>query len=98
MTVSVGVPSHRATAGNDRQRGYVGHPAIVGNATRGIRQAAATGTTAREEVVMARRRRIADLTAGVAEAPSSIFGPDDDNVIPGEVIVALEADAAADVT
>ena len=47
---------------------------------------------------MARRRRIADLTAGVAEAPSSIFGPDDDNVIPGEVIVALEADAAADVT
>jgi len=46
-----------------------------------------------------RRRRIADLTggAGVPPAPESIFGPEDDNVIPGEIIFALEADAAAEV-
>jgi subtilisin family serine protease len=47
---------------------------------------------------MARKRRIAELTARQPPAPSSIFGPDDDNVIPGEVIVALEADSAADLT
>jgi subtilisin family serine protease len=29
--------------------------------------------------------------------PTSVFGPDDDNVIPGEVIISLEAGAVADV-
>jgi len=46
---------------------------------------------------MARRRRIAELTSQADDpaGPGSVFGPDDDNVIPGEVVVALEADAAA---
>jgi subtilisin family serine protease len=44
---------------------------------------------------MARRRRISDLTGGPPSLPPSIFGPDDDNTIPGEVIVSLEPDAAA---
>src|SRR3954454_16327834 len=42
------------------------------------------------------RRRINDLLEP-PDGPRSIFGPDDDNVVPGEVIVALEADAAAQV-
>src|SRR4051794_1743278 len=51
---------------------------------------------------MARRRRIAELlessSHGTPGAPGSIFGPETDNAIPGEVIFALEADAAADLT
>jgi len=47
---------------------------------------------------VARRRRITELTGGDPPAPGSVFGPDDDNVVPGEVIFALQADAAADVT
>ena len=46
---------------------------------------------------MARRRRITELTEGSPSTPGSVFGPDDDNVVPGEVIVALEADAAVNV-
>lgn len=46
---------------------------------------------------MARRRRITDFTEGPPPAPPSVFGPDADNVIPGEIVFALEADAAADV-
>jgi subtilisin family serine protease len=42
------------------------------------------------------RRRINDLLEP-PDGPRSIFGPEDDNVVPGEVIVALEADAAAQV-
>ena len=45
---------------------------------------------------MPRRRRISDLTSE-PDGPVSIFGPDDDNVIPGEVVLALEADAAAEI-
>jgi subtilisin family serine protease len=44
------------------------------------------------------RRRISDLTAGGRPGPQSIFGPGDDNTVPGEVLVALEPDAAAEVT
>lgn len=46
---------------------------------------------------MARRRRISDLTGGSPPTPGSVFGPEDDNVIPGEVLFALEADAAAEI-
>ena len=44
---------------------------------------------------MPRRRTISDVAAGPPPAPGSIFGPEDDNVVPGEVVLALEADAAA---
>jgi subtilisin family serine protease len=47
---------------------------------------------------MARKRRIAELAGGEPPGPASLFGPDDDNVIPGEVVLALEADAAAEIT
>ena len=46
---------------------------------------------------MPRRRRISELTSEPPNGPVSIFGPEDDNVIPGEVVLALEADAAADI-
>jgi serine protease len=46
---------------------------------------------------MARRRRITELTEAGRPTLESVFGPDDDNVVPGEVIFALEADAAAEV-
>ena len=46
---------------------------------------------------MARRRRITDFTDEPPPTPASVFGPDDDNVVPGEIIFALEADAAADI-
>lgn len=42
-------------------------------------------------------RGISDLTGGPPPAPSSIFGPEDDNIVPGEIVFALEADAATDV-
>lgn len=41
-------------------------------------------------------RRISDLTGGPPTAPPGIFAPEDDNVIPGEVVFALEADAASE--
>src|ERR1700710_2799937 len=49
-------------------------------------------------IAMAGRRRIAELSGGSPVAPTSLFGPDDDNVIPGEVVLALGADAAASIT
>jgi subtilisin family serine protease len=45
---------------------------------------------------MARRRRITELTEGPPATPASVYGPGEDNVIPGEVVFALEADAAAE--
>jgi subtilisin family serine protease len=46
---------------------------------------------------VARRRRIAELAESPPPGPTSVFGPDDDNIIPGEVVFALEADAEAEV-
>lgn len=44
------------------------------------------------------RRRIDDMTAGGSPGHGSIFGPGDDNTIPGEVLVALQPDAVAEMT
>jgi subtilisin family serine protease len=49
-------------------------------------------------VDVVRRRRISELTGEPPPGPGSVFGPDDDNVVPGEVILALEADAAAELS
>jgi len=47
---------------------------------------------------MAGRRRISELTDDGGSSSGSIFGPEDDNTVPGEVLVALELDAASDLT
>jgi subtilisin family serine protease len=47
---------------------------------------------------MPRRRRIDDLIDAEPPVPTSVFGPGTDNTVPGEVIVALDPDAAAAVT
>jgi subtilisin family serine protease len=46
---------------------------------------------------MATRRRIRDFIDPPSRS-GSVFGPEDDNIVPGEVILALEADAATEVT
>lgn len=47
---------------------------------------------------MSRHRRIEDLVGGPPSQPGGVFGPTDDNVIPGQVVFALHAEAAAGVT
>jgi subtilisin family serine protease len=41
-----------------------------------------------------KKRRITELEQGPPSAPPPVFGEGDDNVVPGEVVFALEADAA----
>lgn len=42
------------------------------------------------------RRRISDLTDGPEPEMGSVFGPGDDNTVPGEVLFALQPDAIAE--
>jgi subtilisin family serine protease len=44
---------------------------------------------------MARRRRINDFIDGPSPSVGSVFGPDEDNAVPGQVVMALHADTAA---